>query len=218
MPAGEIRFEDVDVPYHDKENAVQVIPNSMKYVIVMAFEMDEVGLSVEHGCESGGSVSNGYSRMAFTAACLAQFIRNMGYNAIPMGNDTGLSVPMAIDAGLGELSRIGIVITPKYGPRIRLAKVLTDMPLKPDRPISFGVTEFCEICGKCAENCPSGAIEPGERSYETPITGNPGAYKWAVSGAKCVQYWANLAPAAHDVSFLVLSISRKAGCMRLLGF
>lgn len=190
MPAGEIRFEDVEAPYHDRENKVQVIPTSMKYVIVMAFEMDPVGLSLEHGLESGGSVSHGYSRMAFTSASLAQFIRYLGYQAVPLGNDTGLSVPMAVDAGLGELSRIGILVTPKYGPRIRLAKVVTDMPLAADQPISFGVTEFCEVCGKCAESCPSGAITAGERGYDTPPTGNPGVYKWAADGAKCINYWA----------------------------
>lgn len=191
MPAGEIRFEDIAEPYNDKKNMVQGIPNSMKHVIVMAFEEDPDGNTLEHSCESAAAVSNAYSRMAFTAASLAQYIRFLGYQAIPMGNDTGLSVPMAIDAGLGELSRIGILITPKYGPRVRLAKVITDLPLQADEPISFGVTEFCEICGKCADNCPSGAIPHGERNYEAPSTGNPGVYKWAADGGKCLKYWAD---------------------------
>lgn len=192
LPPGEIVFDDsIDAPVHDRENSTQYIPKSMNRVIVMAFEMEADGLSLEHSFESAAPVSNGYSRMAFTASCLAQFIRNLGYNAIPMGNDTALSVPMAVDAGLGEMSRIGIVVTPKYGPRVRLAKVLTDLPLEIDQPISFGVTEFCEICGKCAESCPSGAISFGEQTFEAPPSGNPGALKWAVNGAKCVQYWAD---------------------------
>ena len=40
--------------------------------------------------------------------------------------------PLAIMAGLGELSRIGILITPEFGPRVRLCKVFTDLPLQAD--------------------------------------------------------------------------------------
>jgi reductive dehalogenase len=109
-----------------------------------------------------------------------------------MGNDTSLSIPIAIDAGMGELSRIGIVITPKYGPRVRWAKVLTDMPLVPDGPISFGVTEFCEVCEKCADECPGGAIKKGKRSYNAPDSGNSGVLKWAVEGFKCQQVWSDI--------------------------
>ena len=71
---------------------------------------------------------------------LAEFIRILGYKAIPMGNDTSLSIPLAIDAGLGELGRHGLLITPEYGPCVRLCKVFTDLPLEPDKPIQFGVT------------------------------------------------------------------------------
>ena len=76
---------------------------------------------------------HGYSRMATTASALSAFIQELGYNAIPCGNMTGLCVPMAIDAGLRELGRQGVVITPKYGPRVRLAKVITDLPLSVDQ-------------------------------------------------------------------------------------
>jgi reductive dehalogenase len=81
------------------------------------------------------------------------------------------------------------MITPKYGPRVRLAKVLTDLPLAIDGPITFGVTEFCEICGKCAKTCPSQSISHGERTYESPATGNPGFYHWPVNGATCYMFW-----------------------------
>ena len=45
-----------------------------------------------------------------------------------------ISIPIAIDAGLGQLGRMGLIVTPKYGPRVRLAKVITDMPLVPNDP------------------------------------------------------------------------------------
>ena len=100
----------------------------------------------------------------------------------PAGNGVGLSIPMAVDAGLGQVGRMGLLMTPKYGPRVRIAKVITDMPLVPDRPISFGVTEFCEACGRCAEDCPGEAISAGERTTEPiDISNSPGINRWPVN-------------------------------------
>ena len=197
IPSATIDFYDGEDNFLDGEvgtdGGTYKLSKGMKWVIVMAFEMDEDGINTEHGMVPEAAVAMGYSRMATTAGTLSTFIRNLGYKAIPMGNDTSLSVPFAIHAGLGELSRAGWLITPKYGPRVRIAKVTTDLPLITDQPITFGVTEFCEICGKCAENCPSGAICAGERSFEVPeVTGNPGVYKWAMNGAKCQQYWSDM--------------------------
>jgi epoxyqueuosine reductase QueG len=59
------------------------------------------------------------------------------------GNDTASSVPLGIQVGPGEASRMGILINPFIGPQIRLAKVFTDMALIPYKLITFGVTEFC---------------------------------------------------------------------------
>lgn len=186
-----IIFDDVEEPL-EKEDLTLVIPKTMKYVIAMAFEMDSDGISAYNSGIGSAATGMGYSRKLFTASTLAEFIRGLGYNAIPSSNCTGLSIPMAIDAGLGELGRHGLLITPKYGPRVRLAKVITDMPLVPDQPISFGVTEFCEVCGKCAEACPSGSImKPGESRTMEPIdiSTNPGVLKWPVNCTTCYDYW-----------------------------
>ena len=165
------------------------IPRSMNRVIALAFEEDYYGIANSPGRLASAAVGNGYSRMAFTACTLAEFLRELGYRAIPAGNGTGLSIPMAIDAGLGELGRLGLLMTPKYGPRVRLAKVITDMPLIPDSPIRFGVTEFCESCMLCAEHCPSDAITDGPRTWEGKSpSNNPGALKWYIDSEKCYDY------------------------------
>ena len=129
--------------------------------------------------------------MAFTAGLLAQFIRGLGYQAIPSGNDTACSIPMAIDAGLGEIARNGLLITPQYGPRVRLAKVFTDLPLVPDAPIQFGVWEFCRTCKKCALKCPSKSIPLGDASAEPRnISTRPGVTKWSINAETCLAWWA----------------------------
>jgi len=129
--------------------------------------------------------------MAFIAGLLAQYIRGLGYQAIPMGNDTACSIPLAIDAGLGELGRNGLLITPEFGPRVRLCKVFTDLPLVPDRPIEFGVWDFCLKCKRCAEECPSQAImrgEPTERPHS--ISNREGVLRWPIDAERCFAFWA----------------------------
>ncbi len=175
------RFEQADGAWY--------IPSSLSRVVVLAFEEDYFGIANSPGRLASAAVGNGYSRMAFTACTLAEFIRVLGYRAIPAGNGTGLSIPMAIDAGLGEVGRLGLLITPKYGPRIRLAKVITDMPLIPDFQIRFGVKEFCEECMLCAEHCPSGAITDGQRTWKgKSASNNPGTFKWYIEGEKCYDF------------------------------
>jgi len=64
----------------------------------------------------------------------------------------GLMVPLAVDAGLGELGRLGYLITKEFGPRVRLGAVTTNLPLIADKPINFGVQDFCNICKKYTNN------------------------------------------------------------------
>ncbi len=170
----------------EKADEAWYIPESMNKVVALAFEENYFGIMNSPGRLASAAVGDGYSRMAYTATTLADFIRGLGYRAIPAGNGVGLSIPIAIDAGLGELGRNGLLVTPKYGPRVRLAKVITDMPLVPDHPISFGVTEFCEDCMLCAETCPSESITNGPRTWEgQSVSNNPGTFKWYITGEPC---------------------------------
>lgn len=174
---------------YEKTKEAWYIPRSMNRVVALAFEENYAGISNSPGRLASAAVGDGYSRMAVTATTLAEFIRCLGYRALPAGNGVGLSIPMAIDAGLGELGRLGLLITPKYGPRVRLAKVITDMPLIPDQPISFGVVDFCEKCMLCAEDCPSNSITKEPRTWEgKSVSNNPGVIKWYIQPESCYDY------------------------------
>lgn len=170
-----------------------------KSVIVLAFEMDYDGVKSAPTAAGCAPVALGYSQMAETGHKVAEFLRNLGYKAAPCGNDTSLSVPLAIEAGLGESSRMGLLVTEKYGPRVRLAKVYTDLEIQPDKPITFGVKEFCNVCMKCADACPGKAIchEPAQVIKEGMefSTGKvtkstmTGVEKWFVNGERCLSFW-----------------------------
>ena len=167
------------------------IPGKFKYAIVMAIKMDKDAMLKSPRWETATESAICYSKMAFTASCLAEFIRNLGYNAISSGNDTALSIPMAIDAGLGELGRNGLLITPEFGPGVRLCKVFTDMPLVVDKPIRFGVNERCLECRNCANACDVDAVSfVRESSYNLKTkSNNPGTKKWTVDHDKCYMFW-----------------------------
>ena len=167
------------------------IPKGMKSAIVMAIEMDADGIAASPAVPAATATGIGYSKMAFILACMGEFIRNLGYEATQCGNDTALSIPLSIDAGLGELGRNGLLITPQYGPRVRLCKIFTNLPLKPDKPIQFGVKEFCKKCKLCARHCKADAISmDDEPSFQVACrSNNLGAKKWHVNAELCYQFW-----------------------------
>lgn len=167
------------------------IPEQCRYAVVMAIAMDYEAMRSAPTSVGGAGVGLGYSDMAFSANLLACFIRGLGYQAIPSGNDTALSIPLAMAAGLGECGRMGLLITEKYGPRVRLCKVFTDLPMEVDHYQPFGVTEFCQVCKKCAVKCPSHAINPGAMTRQGPsISNQSGLMKWYVNPEKCFSFWA----------------------------
>jgi reductive dehalogenase len=188
-----IVFQKVDQPMETEKEFV--LPDSVRYAVVtISVQPRAVSQIGPASLATIASTNQGYSQGGLSAVALAQAIRSLGYVAIPCMNSTALSVPLAIDAGLGQLGRLGYLITPEWGPHVRIDKVLTNLPLEPDSSISFGVTEYCTECGLCAVECPSGAISPDkERSFAPPPStgrcGNPGALKWYIDGKKCLNWW-----------------------------
>ena len=168
-----------------------IVPDEFKYAIAIAVEMDYDAINCSPAGPASIATGLGYSKMAFSAGLLAQYIRGLGYQAIPCGNDTACSIPIAIDAGLGEIARNGLLITPEFGPRVRLAKVLTDLPLISDKPIEFGVRDFCLMCEKCAKKCPSKSIMFGDPT-DTPhnISNRKGVGTWHINAETCLNFWA----------------------------
>ncbi len=81
----------------------------------------------------------------------------------------------------GKLTRTGdCVAHPRMGFRNKVAAVTTDLPLVPDKPIDFGMLDFCRVCRKCSENCPGEAISFDEE----PVKYN-GYLRWNSDFRKC---------------------------------
>jgi reductive dehalogenase len=122
---------------------------------------------------SGSQSFLGYSNTALISCVMADYIRRLGYPARAHHAMSYQVVvpPLLVLAGIGEMSRTGIVLNPFIGTRLKAAVVTTDLPLEPDKPVDFGLQEFCEKCLKCATECHANAIPKGGKvmynGYET---------------------------------------------------
>lgn len=123
-----------------------------------------------------------YSNSGFIAIILAEYIRRLGYPARAHYalNYQVMLPPILLWAGLGEMSRIGdCVVNPFLGPRFKAAVITTDLPLVPDKPIDFGLQDFCAKCKKCARGCPGRALSDGNKEMHN------GYEKWPTDVKKC---------------------------------
>ena len=134
---------------------------------------------------SGAQSMRAYLRAQLIGGVVAQQIRSLGYGArghSVMDQDV-LHIPLILHSGLGELSRIGeLVLNPYVGPRFKSGIITTDLPLAVDRPIDFGLQDFCSKCNKCARECPVSAIPFGDK-----IVFN-GYEMWKPDVEKCSRY------------------------------
>jgi reductive dehalogenase len=170
----------------------QEIPSDIPNVIVTLEPMDQELIRTVPSALSGAATGLGYTFDGVAIITLAQYIRNMGYRAYASLNDSALAIPLAMQAGLGEEGRSGLLINEKYGPRFRIGKIFTDMPLEINKPTKFGVKEFCQQCDRCAEACPPKAIPFGEPSQLIHSESNiKGVTKWTPSAEKCFNFWSN---------------------------
>jgi reductive dehalogenase len=178
---GEIFHEN----WEDWGNA---IPIDHKFAVVVAEEMslDMIG-PAPHTPSVMESMKN-YAKGAYISTQLAAFIANLGYDATAnhLRHYTAILPPLAVDAGLGEIGRLGYLMTKEFGPRIRLSAVTTNLALIPDKPVDIGVEDFCKFCKKCAACCPSQSIPQDDEPKEFN-----GVLKWKLNDETCFGYWAN---------------------------
>jgi reductive dehalogenase len=158
------------------------------FAVVFAVEMSSASVGTAPHTPSVTESALNYAKGAYISTMLARWFSHMGFRATSehTRNYDMVLPAMAVDAGLGEVGRLGYLIGPKYGARLRLFATLTDMPLALDKPISIGVDKFCERCKKCAECCPSRSI---------PMDGkvvHNGALKWKLHEESCFEYWSKV--------------------------
>jgi ferredoxin len=163
-------------------------PISLEHTHAIAFtvEMDFEMVMTAPRAPTSMETAKEYVEAARVAVQLAQAIREMGYEARAHidGNYRLIAPLVARDAGLGEIGRMGLLMSPKEGPRLRLGVVTTTLELISDpREPNRALIDFCNICKKCAQNCPSRSIPFDDRREID------GALRWRIDSDTCFRYW-----------------------------
>lgn len=189
------------------------VPKHWEYAIVVGVPMS---WDPFYANPNYGTSNDAYSLSRIVAFRLTSFIKQLGYAARPHtpGTDYDLMVPpILVDAGIGEQGRHSIIITPELGSNFRPSIVTTNIPMEPDKPIDFGVQDFCKTCKVCAEQCPSGSITMGEPEVIR------GYRRYPVNSATCHNFWyCNLGSLGCRICAAVCPYSRKSNWVHRLAF
>lgn len=179
--ADEIGFAPVPQEWVFQDTAIRYTQ-----AIVLVMEMDRERMALAPSRDTAVMVHETYNRLGQVSNRIAGWLRERGYAAHaghPLGG-MALYPPMAQAAGLGWRGMSGLVITPRFGPRVRLAAVFTEIE---NLPLYRGdehawVLSFCQSCRRCIRECPPGAF------YEEPIHHDNGLVTVLENG-KCFPYF-----------------------------
>jgi reductive dehalogenase len=173
---------------HDKQGDPIDTRYENAIVIVMRKELNAIRISNGYDWMGDPISFQAYQHLGMVAETMANYVRRLGWDASAqygpsfVNRYTVLLPPLLLAAGVGEVSRAGIILNPYLGLAFKAAVVLTNMPLVPDQPIDFGLQRFCQNCKICAKNCPSKAIPMGNKvmynGYET----------WKLNTQRCASF------------------------------
>ena len=168
-----------------EENYAEPAIRDHQYAIVFAVEMDKEKIDMAPAIEESIETSRIYVKAAMIGMVLSYYIRSLGYEARNHMDANYLLPlpPLAEQAGLGEMGRIGFLVTKEFGPRVRLGAVTTNLELIADVKKDLGIREFCGTCHICEKACLAQAIASGGAQKEE------GRYFWQTQGEKCYEVW-----------------------------
>ncbi len=160
-----------------------------KFVLVCMQEMNKEEIDKAPALSAGSEVMHVYGTLGMAVNDIASWLREhhgiICQSNHPLGGLTDVS-PLAAMAGLGWQGRSGLVITPEFGTRHRIAPIYLEEKL-----FKFTFTDehrwvedFCAVCGKCIKSCPVGAIyqEKKVSIEEIPLIGET---KTCIDRKKC---------------------------------
>ena len=128
--------------------------------IVFTVKMDKEMINRAPHFEELMATEEAYLKVAQVGARLSVYLKSLGYEAFMNSSEIYLAplVPLAYDAGLGEIGISNHLVTLLDGDNVRLGAVFTNLELEIDEKIDFGLVEFCKHCALCLINCPANCI------------------------------------------------------------
>jgi epoxyqueuosine reductase len=155
--------------------------------IILAMEMSKDKIDKAASQATLNMVFGTYDDLGKAANRIAEFLREHGYAAQadhPLGGLV-LFPPLAQKAGIGWIGKHGLLITPEFGPRVRLAAVYTSIENLPfvDSNEHAWIGEYCKTCGVCIKECPPQAILEESVTHET-------GRQTSIKQRECFEYFA----------------------------
>jgi epoxyqueuosine reductase len=143
--------------------------------IVFTIEMDREKIRQAPTVPSFVEIFRTYYTVGKAVNKVCDFLRLRGFNAQAgpaIGGEVNY-IPVARDAGLGEVGKNGLLITRSNGPRVRLAAVYTDienLPFAEENDHQW-IKDYCDTCNNCVHKCPAQALseKPSLLDDGTPI-------------------------------------------------
>ena len=138
-------------------------PVGAKSAIVLALAHEASEPQLDWWDNRGGGTP-GNRRLISTANSLSEWLEeafNIHCQPLPYHIEKGgiFLKDAAALAGLGTIGKNNLLITPQFGPRVRLRALLVDVELEPTGPIDFTPCEGCDM--PCRITCPKDAFASG---------------------------------------------------------
>ncbi len=149
-------------------------------------------------------------RLDHTISVLSSYVQKAGYRSLPIPASRIVDSERICGsfshklgahlAGLGWIGKSCLLVTPRDGPRVRWASILTDAPLK---PTGDEIEQQCGDCSACVDICPVKAFTGRAFCPEEPRS-------FRFDASKCYQYFESMKiESPPDVCGLCLYICPK---------
>lgn len=130
--------------------------------IILIMEMKEDKIKQAPSIDTSLEIYRTYHNLGVAVNKITAFLKDRGFKAEAgpaLGGEVNYPL-LAQKAGVGVIGKHGLLITPKYGPSVRIAAVYTEIENLPITSSTnhLWIKEFCKTCNRCVESCKADAI------------------------------------------------------------
>jgi Pyruvate/2-oxoacid:ferredoxin oxidoreductase delta subunit len=163
-----------------------------RYALIVSQEMKKDKIDQAPEFQAGKETMRVYGSLGLVVNKIARWLRKTGVRCQsnhPMGGLVN-TPSLAGKAGMGWQGRSGLLITPKYGPRVRLAPIFIEHKYFDftDNQNHKWIENYCEICQICEKKCPTKAINSKKVVIVDDVPGI-GAMRTCIDREKCFEYF-----------------------------
>jgi len=135
------------------KKTTDIMPDA-KSIVVVGYHVwdDMLELAIRKGDRW---VYPGYLPLMACEQAVRNYLEKNGYRAV--ANPPLSQKRLAQLAGFGNYGKNALIISPTFGPWLRLATILTNAEMIPDEPFE---QNLCGNCEECVKACPVGALVP----------------------------------------------------------